>query len=156
MARPSRRPGDLPAEVTSFVGRRRELAAIRKKLTEVRLATLVGSGGVGKTRLAVRAATDLRRGFPGGAWWFELAEVREPALVGNAILAALDLRDQTATEPLALLRSYLRDKRLLLVACGSPRHSRACPAGRSRGRPARPRAPPGPAAAPDGSPRPAG
>jgi hypothetical protein len=112
MARPSRRPGNLPAEVTSFVGRRRELAAIRKKLTEVRLATLVGSGGVGKTRLAVRAATDLRRGFPGGAWWVELAEVREPALVGNAILAALDLRDQTATEPLALLRSYLRNKRL--------------------------------------------
>jgi predicted ATPase/DNA-binding CsgD family transcriptional regulator len=115
MARPSRRPGNLPAEVTSFVGRRRELAAIRKKLTEVRLATLVGSGGVGKTRLAVRAATDLRRGFPGGAWWVELAEIREPALVGNAFLAALDLRDQTATEPLALLRSYLRDKGLLLV-----------------------------------------
>jgi predicted ATPase len=115
MARPARRPGNLPAEVTSFVGRRRELAAIRKKLTEVRLATLVGSGGVGKTRLAIRAATEVRRGFPGGAWWVELAEVREPALVGNAILAALDLRDQTATGPLALLRSYLRDKRLLLV-----------------------------------------
>ena len=115
MARPSRRPGDLPAEVTSFVGRRRELAVIRKMLTEVRLTTLVGPGGVGKTRLARRAATDLRRGFPGGAWWVELAEVREPALVDNAILAALDLRDQTATEPLALLRSYLRDKRLLLV-----------------------------------------
>src|SRR5882672_223285 len=80
-----------------------------------RLLSLVGPGGVGKTRLAVRIATDLGRGFPGGAWMVELAELQDPALVGNAVMAALDLRDQSATEPLALLRSYLRDKELLLV-----------------------------------------
>jgi predicted ATPase len=116
MARPARRPGNLPAEATSFIGRRRELAEVRTKLTGARLVSLVGPGGVGKTRLAIRAATDLGRGFPGGAWLVELAEVRDSGLVGNAVMAALDLRDQAATEPLALLLSYLRDKRLLLVA----------------------------------------
>jgi predicted ATPase/DNA-binding CsgD family transcriptional regulator len=115
MARPIRRPGNLPAETTSFVGRRRELAELRKKFTTARLVSLVGPGGVGKTRLAIRIGTDLRRGFRDGAWLVELAEVRDPALIGNATLAALDLRDQAATEPRALLLSYLRDKELLLV-----------------------------------------
>ncbi len=115
MARPTRRPGNLPAEATSFIGRRRELAELRKKLTTARLVSLVGPGGVGKTRLAIRIGTDLRRGFRDGTWLVELAEVRDPALIGNATLAALDLRDQAATEPRALLLSYMRDKELLLV-----------------------------------------
>jgi len=115
MARPARRSGNIPAEATSFVGRRRELAEVRTKLTEARLVSLVGPGGVGKTRLAIRAATDLGRGFRDGAWLAELAEITDPELVDSAVLAALDLRDQAATEPLALLLSYLRDKELLLV-----------------------------------------
>ena len=115
MARPPGRAGNLPAEATSFVGRRRELAELRRKLATARLVSLVGPGGVGKSRLALRAATDLRRGFPGGAWWVQLAEVRDPALVPNAVLAALDLRDQAGTEPEALLLAYLRDRELLLV-----------------------------------------
>ena len=81
MARPARHSGNLPAEATSFVGRRRELAEVRKKLTEARLVSLVGPGGVGKTRLAIRAATDLGRGFRDGAWLAELAEVSDPGLV---------------------------------------------------------------------------
>jgi predicted ATPase len=113
--RPVRRPGSLPAEATSFVGRRHELAEARKKLAAARLVSLVGPGGVGKTRLAIRIATDLGRGFPGGAWMAELAELGDPALAGNAVMAALDLRDQAATDPLALLCSYLKDKELLLV-----------------------------------------
>ncbi|MEV5889615.1 helix-turn-helix transcriptional regulator [Nonomuraea fuscirosea] len=115
MARPPRRTGNLPAEASSFVGRRRELAVVRRKLSESRLVSLVGPGGVGKTRLALRMAGDLGRGFPGGAWLVELAEVGDPGLVGDAVTAALDLRTQTAAEPAALLLSYLRDKRLLLV-----------------------------------------
>jgi predicted ATPase/DNA-binding CsgD family transcriptional regulator len=101
--------------VTSFVGRRRELGEIRKQLTTARLVSLVGPGGVGKTRLALRAASDLGRGFADGAWAVELADVRDAALVTNAVLAALDLRDQTATEPLRLLVTYLADKQLLLL-----------------------------------------
>src|SRR6266545_4458208 len=115
MARSARRPGNLPAEATSFVGRRRELAELRKKLGGARLVSLVGPGGVGKSRLALRGATDLSRGFLAGAWWVELAEVREPALVANAVLAALDLRDQAGTEPLVLLLGHLRERQLLLV-----------------------------------------
>jgi predicted ATPase/DNA-binding NarL/FixJ family response regulator len=115
MPRPIRRSGNLPAEATSFIGRRRELAELRKKLTAARLVSLVGPGGVGKTRLAIRIATDLGRGFRGGAWLVELADVRDPALVTDAFLTALDLRHQTATEPLALVLSYLREKELLLV-----------------------------------------
>ena len=115
MAGPTRRLGNLPAQATSFIGRRRELAELRKKLTAARLVSLVGPGGVGKTRLAIRIATDLARGFPDGAWLVELAEVQDPALVRNAVVAALDLRDQAATEPLALLLPYLREKQLLLV-----------------------------------------
>src|SRR2546425_9198578 len=115
MPRPTRRPGNLPAEATSFVGRRREVAELRNKLAMARLVSLVGPGGVGKSRLAIRIAADLARGFKGGAWLVELAEVRDPGLVANAALAALDLRDQAVTEPLAVLLSYLRDKELLLV-----------------------------------------
>ncbi len=115
MARPIRRPGNLPAEATSFIGRRRELAELRKKLATARLVSLVGPGGVGKTRLAIRIGTDLTRRFRDGAWLVELAEVRDPALIDGATLAALDLRDQAATDPRALLLSYLRDKELLLV-----------------------------------------
>src|ERR1700736_2092144 len=115
MARPSRRLGNLPAAATSFVGRRRELAELRTRLSGARLVSLVGPGGVGKTRLAIRIASDLGRGFPDGAWLVELADVRDPSLVSNALVAALDLRDQAATEPLALLMAYLRDKQLLLV-----------------------------------------
>src|SRR5262249_29813233 len=115
MARPTRRSGNLPAEATSFIGRRREVADVRRKLAEARLVSLVGPGGVGKTRLAIRIGTDLAGGFRDGGWLVELAEVLDPALVPNVVMAALDLRDQAATEPRALLLSYLRDKELLVV-----------------------------------------
>ena len=75
MARTRRPSGNLPAEITSFVGRRQQLGEIRKKLTAGRLVSLVGPGGAGKSRLALRIAADLARGFADGAWWVELAEV---------------------------------------------------------------------------------
>lgn len=115
MARPIRRSGNLPAQATSFIGRRRELAELRQKLTAARLVSLVGPGGVGKTRLAVRLAAGLRRAFSDGAWLVELAEIQDWALVSNAVGAALDLRDQAATDPLTLLLAYVPDKQLLLV-----------------------------------------
>src|SRR2546423_15457798 len=93
MARPTRRPGNLPAESTSFIGRRREIAELRKKLTTARLVSLVGPGGVGKTRLAIRAATDLGRSFASGAWLVGLAEGGGPALASHSLMGGLDLRD---------------------------------------------------------------
>src|SRR5215831_17272401 len=118
MARPTRRSGNLPVEATSFIGRRRELADLRRKLGEGRLVSLVGPGGVGKTRLAIRAATDLARGFRDGAWLVELGEIQDSGLVDNAVIAALHLRDQSATDPRVLLLSYLRDRELLLLLDG--------------------------------------
>jgi predicted ATPase/DNA-binding CsgD family transcriptional regulator len=115
MARPKHRLGNLPAEATSFIGRRRELGEIRKKLATARLLSLVGPGGVGKTRLALRIAADLGRGFADGAWLVELAEVRDGSFVADAVLAALDLRDQTAMKPSQILVSDLRNRQLLLV-----------------------------------------
>jgi predicted ATPase/DNA-binding CsgD family transcriptional regulator len=115
VARPRRQIGNLPAETTSFVGRRRELAELRRTLAGARLVSLVGPGGVGKTRLALRAAADLGRGFANGAWWVEFAEIRDPALVPNAVIAALDLRDQAATNPLPILLAHLSDREVLLV-----------------------------------------
>ena len=115
MARPKHHSGNLPAEATSFIGRRHELAELRRKLGEARLVSLVGPGGVGKTRLAIRMGSDLDRGFRDGSWLVELADLRDPVLVSNAVMAALDLRDQAGAEPLALLLSYMRDKELLLI-----------------------------------------
>jgi predicted ATPase/DNA-binding CsgD family transcriptional regulator len=115
MARTSRRAGNLPADATTFVGRRRELAEVKRILTTARLVSLVGPGGVGKTRLGIRLATDLARGFADGAWLVELAEVRDGASVTSSVLAALDLRDQAGANPTEILGAYLRDRQLLLV-----------------------------------------
>src|SRR3984893_16981099 len=115
MASPRHRSGNLPAETTSFVGRRRELGEIRKKLATARLVSLVGPGGVGKPRLGLRIASDLGRGFADGAWLVELAEVRDGALVTNAMLAALDLRDPAGIKPLQILLSDLQNRQLLLL-----------------------------------------
>lgn len=115
MARAARHPGNLPAEASSFVGRRREMAELKTKLAHARLVSLVGPGGVGKTRLAVRAAADLARGFADGAWLVDLAEVREPAAVLDSAIAALGLRHHGGQDALALLAGYLADRDLLLV-----------------------------------------
>ena len=76
MAPGARVTGNLPAELTSFVGRRGELAEVRRLLADSRLVTLTGVGGVGKTRLALRAAAGLRRAFPGGVWLVRLDQLR--------------------------------------------------------------------------------
>ncbi|MCU0506429.1 MAG: LuxR C-terminal-related transcriptional regulator, partial [Chloroflexi bacterium] len=115
MARPTRRPGNLPAETTSFIGRRRELMELRRQLASTRLVTLVGPGGVGKTRLALRIGTDLARGSRDGAWIVELADVTDPALVANAMLAALDLRDQATADPRGVVLAHLREREILLL-----------------------------------------
>jgi hypothetical protein len=86
--------GNLPAELTSFVGRRDELAEVRRLLAGSRLVTLTGLGGVGKTRLALRAAAELRRAFRDGVWLVQLDQLRDEALVAQVVAGALGLQDR--------------------------------------------------------------
>jgi predicted ATPase/DNA-binding CsgD family transcriptional regulator len=106
---------NLPAEVTSFVGRRQELREVKRLLTTTRLLTLTGSGGVGKTKLALRAATEMSRGFPDGAWLVLLDSIHDPMLVTQATFSALGLQDRSAGWSLSTLTEHLAGQRLLLV-----------------------------------------
>jgi predicted ATPase/DNA-binding CsgD family transcriptional regulator len=107
--------GNLPAELTSFIGRRHQIQEIKSVLTAARLVTLVGPGGVGKTRLALRTATDLRRGIPDGAWLVEFAGLRDAELVTKAVMTSIGLRDESSRWPVSRLIEYVASKRMLLV-----------------------------------------
>jgi non-specific serine/threonine protein kinase len=107
--------GNLPAELTSFVGRRSELAEVKRLLAGSRLVTLTGIGGVGKTRLALRAAAELRRAFRDGVWLVQLDQLRDHALVAEAVARALGLQDRAGYASAATLADYLAGRQLLLV-----------------------------------------
>src|SRR5690348_1445557 len=115
MAPGGRGKGNLSAELTSFVGRRDEMAEVKRLLADYRLVTLTGIGGVGKTRLALRAAGGLARAFPDGVWLVQLDQLRDEALVAQAVASALGVQDRAGASPAAALANYLADRRLLLV-----------------------------------------
>ncbi|MFJ2008354.1 ATP-binding protein [Streptomyces chartreusis] len=107
--------GVLSAEGTSFIGRRREVSRARRLLSRNRLVTLTGSGGVGKTRLALRVAERVRRSFPDGVWVVDLAQLSDGDLLAQTVEGVLDVRDVSARPALDVLRDYLSQMRLLLV-----------------------------------------
>ncbi|WP_063801909.1 ATP-binding protein [Streptomyces sp. WM6378] len=107
--------GRLPAQTAALVGRHSELAQLARLCQRSRLVTLTGVGGVGKTRLALETALQQQPGFADGAWWVELAGLREGALVAHAIAEALPLADQTTRPMLDVVTEYLADRDLLLV-----------------------------------------
>ena len=107
--------GNLPPELTSLVGRERDLAQARQLLTAHRLVTLTGSAGVGKTRLALRIVSELRSEFPDGAWWVDLGPVADEALVTPTIAAAVGVREGAGHSTTQALSEWLADRRLLLV-----------------------------------------
>src|SRR5215211_4768375 len=112
---PERAPNNLPLEISSFVGREKELAEVKRLLEDSRLLTLTGSGGCGKTRLALAAAGELSEGFEEGVWLVELAPLTDPSLVPQAAAATLGLREQPGRSPTETLAGYLGSKKLLLV-----------------------------------------
>ncbi|SEM02464.1 ATP-binding protein [Rhodococcus maanshanensis] len=109
------RVGNLPHALTSFVGRRREVAEVRRLLGNARLVTVAGIGGVGKTRLALRVGEGAQRSYPHGVWLVELGELREPHLLAETVAATLGLRERLAHPPMVLLTDFLADRRALLV-----------------------------------------
>ena len=106
---------NLPAQLTSFLGRERELADLRGLLGGARLLTLTGPGGAGKIRLALELATDLLERFPDGAWLAELAGIADPGLVPSLVMEALGMRPGGDVPVIEALRYRLRSARLLLI-----------------------------------------
>jgi predicted ATPase/DNA-binding CsgD family transcriptional regulator len=113
-SRSANQPDNLPADLTSFVGRRSEALDVRQLLSADRLVTLTGVGGVGKTRLALRVAHDLRREFPDGVCLVELATLKDPDLLPHTLIDALGIREQSASAQL-VLTDYLRPRNTLIV-----------------------------------------
>ncbi|WP_327097981.1 protein kinase [Nocardia vinacea] len=107
--------GNLPLELTSFINRRTEVSELKNLLSSARLVTLTGTGGVGKTRLALRAASSARRGFADGVWSIELADVSDPALLVDVVAATLGVRNESATPLLEVLIDFLSSRETLLV-----------------------------------------
>lgn len=106
---------NLPETTTTFVGRESELESIETALAETRLLTLTGSGGCGKTRLALQVALESIEGFDDGAWFVELAPVTDPDLVAQAVGRALQVPEGGVNGAERALVEFLRERRLLLV-----------------------------------------
>jgi predicted ATPase/DNA-binding winged helix-turn-helix (wHTH) protein len=115
---PREPPGNLPVQVTALVGREREVGEALALLEKARLVSLVGPGGVGKTKLALSTARNLAGRFPGGCWLLELGTLADPALTASALAACLkieEVQDRPLTENLL---GFLRPRELLLVIDG--------------------------------------
>lgn len=106
--------GSMPAEVTSFVGRRRELSEARRLISASRLLTLTGPGGVGKTRIAMRLADQLRRAFDDGVRLVELDPLDDPELLPQTVSESLGIID-SSDDALSIVADFVKDKQLLLV-----------------------------------------
>ncbi len=106
---------NLPRQLTSFVGRKREMSDIKRLLSETGLLTLTGVGGCGKTRLALQVASDVIEDYPDGVWLVELALVSDPALVPKSAAQALGIREVAGQTLLEALIAHLRSKQVLLV-----------------------------------------
>src|SRR5262245_57160614 len=108
-------PNNLPLQLTSFIGREKEIAEVKQLLGATRLVTLTGSGGVGKTRLALEVAAQVAPEYPDGAWLVELASLSEPSLVPQAVATTLGVREEPGVSIADTLVHELRSKRALLV-----------------------------------------
>ncbi|MGA7919546.1 MAG: tetratricopeptide repeat protein [Candidatus Acidiferrales bacterium] len=105
------RPSNLPMQQTGFVGREKEVAAVKKLLLrqDVRLVTVTGPGGIGKTRLAVQVASGLVENFPGGIYFVPLSPLKDPGLIASVIVQTLGIREAGGQSPLEILKKNLQD-----------------------------------------------
>ncbi len=114
-------PANLPSQPTPFIGREREVQEVRQRLLDpaVRLVTLRGPGGMGKTRLAIEVAGHVLDEFSDGVWFVELAPISDSGLVGSAIATTLGVKEAGREPLLDSLKAYLHDKHLLLELEGA-------------------------------------
>lgn len=110
-----RSPGNLPLELSSFVGRPREIAEVERLLRNTRLLTLTGPGGSGKTRLALAVGSGSGDDYEDGVWLMELAPLSDPELVPQAVASVLGVREEPGTALLDSLRAHLKAREILLV-----------------------------------------
>ena len=108
-------PNNLPQQATSFVGRERELGEARDALRRTRLLTLVGAGGIGKTRLSLQLAAEVLDDYPDGVWLVELAAIADAGLVVQAVASVLGVKEEAGRSLLDVLVASCADKRLLVV-----------------------------------------
>lgn len=120
------RSTNLPLQLTSFVGRHQELQEVRELLSDTRLLTLTGSGGCGKTRLALELGARVADDFPDGVFWVELGALNDPDLVTQTALAALSIREEGGTDAFEALSNFLDEKKLLLILDNCEHLLQAC------------------------------
>lgn len=112
---PDRPHHNLPAPITSFIGREKEVQKVKECLSGARLVTLVGVGGIGKTRLSLRVAEEIIDDYPDGVYFIELASLQDPALIEQTMAMVLGLHIENGLTVAGILHSFLRQKQLFLI-----------------------------------------
>ena len=106
---------NLPRQLSSFIGRKKELADVERSLKDTQLLTLLGPGGTGKTRLMMQVAEEIIENYPDGVWLVELAPLTDPDLIPERVASILNIQEQPGRRTLDTLTDYLRHKELLLL-----------------------------------------
>jgi predicted ATPase/class 3 adenylate cyclase len=120
------RPNNLPVQLTSFIGREKELQQVKNSLLESRLLTLLGTGGSGKTRLALQAGAELIDNFANGVWFVQLEQVSDPILLPTAINNALGIQEESQKTPDESLAEYVKEKEILIILDNCEQIAEAC------------------------------
>ncbi|HEY5310536.1 MAG TPA: NB-ARC domain-containing protein, partial [Casimicrobiaceae bacterium] len=119
-------PNNLPPQVTSFVGRERELAEAKALLGNTRILTLLGMGGLGKTRLSLQIGADVLEKYPDGVWFVDLAPIKDGSLVPNVTAQVLGVREESGKPMLQTLCAYVKEHKLLLIIDNCEHLMNAC------------------------------
>ncbi len=119
-------PNNLPQQVTSFIGRGRELSEVKGLLATTRLLTLLGAGGLGKTRLSLQLAADVMDDYPDGVWFVELAAIADARMVPQAVASVLGIKEEAGRPVSEAVMKAVKDRRLLLVLDNCEHLVRAC------------------------------
>jgi len=109
------RPNNLPVQLTSFIGREKDIKEIKKLTVDNRLVSIIGPGGIGKTRLSLQVAAELIDQYSDGVWLTEFAQISDPELISQTTAKFLGINEQSNQETIITLINYLKDKELLLI-----------------------------------------